>query len=535
MTDQAPRDDDALYTQIGRDAKPHEVMLEQAARIAQLGYFVFNVRSSTVEVCSTRHAAIFGQSPPDFIKTVTGLGGEMTMIYPDDRNLIREAYGRLMQGETIEMEYRFYRPDHSIGYIREVVAPDRDEDGQIVRGLGSSLDVTETRLAEERRAQAGRLEALGELTAGVAHDFNNILAIVMGNAEMLQAGVPLAETGEFLEEIVTAARRGGALTQSLLNFAQKAAIRPVALDLGEEITRAATLFERTLLQKATMTVTRDDDPLPIFADKDKLQSVIINILINARDAVREGGQIEIRAERWTPPGTGNGDRAAHPTMIRLSIRDDGAGIAPQILARVTDPFFTTKPRASGSGLGLSMAAGFMRQLGGDLAIESQEGHGTEVHLDFPVSLHVDTGTRQDAASIPLHSNAVHILLLEDENALRALVQRNLKSWGFRVTAARNAAEALEAIEATQFDLALLDNFIPGDSTGVDIANRVKATSPDTATILLTGLANLQDRSDLDAVDLVLAKPIPASTLRARIAQTLAARKSPVDQRAAGGV
>lgn len=525
MSDKRPKDDDVLYTRIGRDAKPHEVMLQQAARIAQLGYFVFNVRTSMVEVCSARHAAIFGMTPAEFVQNATGLDGEMRMIHPDDRNMVREAYGRLLAGDTIEMEYRFYRPDGSLGHIREVVAPDCGKEGQIVRGLGSSVDVTDSRRAEERRAQAGRLEALGELTAGVAHDFNNILAIVMGNAELLQLGPLGSDPDGLLDDIVAAAKRGGALTQSLLNFAQKAVVRPVLLDLGEEVSKATALFERTMLQKARLSVSNGPDALPIFADPDKLQSVIINILINARDAIPAGGAIEVTTREAPAPEGGETAAANPPGYACLTIRDDGAGIPAQVLPRVTEPFFTTKPRAQGSGLGLAMAAGFMRQLGGDLVIDSTVGTGTEVRLFFPFSLHKEAGARQQATAKPMHTTPRHVLLLEDEPPLRSLFTRNLKTWGFDVTATGTSAEALDALSDGPYDLALLDNYVPGSYSGADIATRIKTDSPNTVTILLTGLATLQDHTSLEAVDLVLAKPIASSTLRAKIAETLASRST----------
>ncbi|SNT24902.1 ATP-binding protein [Antarctobacter heliothermus] len=517
MSDQHPSDDDALYSRIGAGGHSHAVMLEQAARIAQLGYFVFNVKESIVEVCSVRHAAIFGQSPDDFIDSVSGLKGPMEMIHPEDRDLLREAYQRLLKGETIEMEYRFYRTDRSMGYIRETVAPDYDSSGQVVRGLGSSLDVTDTRRAEERKAQANRLAALGELTAGVAHDVNNILAVVMGNAELLQDDLQDPAPTQLLSEIVSAARRGGTLTQSLLNFAQRATIRPVPLDLGEEMAQAAGMFERTTLKKPVIEIDRGATELPIYADRDNLQSVILNILINARDAIRDGGSIRItcaaqqfdRPEDTGPPAPGS--------YACLTIQDDGAGIPPQYLARVTEPFFTTKSRSNGSGLGLSMAAGFMRQLGGEIVITSQPGAGTTVRLFFPLHLDVPAQTDTGAQGRPATFDRLHVLLLEDEDAIRTVLQRNLTRWGFTVTAASTGQEAMAAVETHRFDFALLDNYFPGDLSGVDIAAQVKARNPATPVILLTGMAHLDSGADRAVIDLVLAKPIAAQELRARIA------------------
>ncbi|MBS0125865.1 ATP-binding protein [Thetidibacter halocola] len=514
--------DDALYARIGTQTKPHALMLEQAARIAQLGYFVFNVPEGIVELCSVRHAAIFGFTPQQFVDTVTGLKGEMRMIHPDDRDLIRSAYRRLLNGETIEMEYRFYRPDGTIGYIRENVSPDRDADGTIVRGLGSSLDVTESRRDEERKAQTTRLQALGELTAGVAHDFNNILAIVMGNAELL-ADLDLSDEDKaLLRDIVDAARRGGKLTQSLLNFAQRAHVQPVRLDLVAELTQAVTLFERTALLKNPVTRQTGVGPITIYADRDKLQAVLVNILINARDAIGENGRIGVSADLLDIPADSALARETGLTggpFARLSIRDNGAGIRPEHLARVTEPFFTTKSRTQGSGLGLSMTAGFMRQLGGDVVIRSTLGEGTEVMLYFPAQEATASAARLVDDPAAMTFGGMRALVLEDEESLRRVTRNRLESWGFEVTQAATVDQALKAIETTDFHVALLDNFVPGDGNGLAVAAWIKARRPETVTILLTGLAR-PDEDDSKAVDLYLAKPVRFAEVRDWLARLI---------------
>lgn len=529
MANQLPSEDDALYSRIGAGTHSHELMLEQAARIAQLGYFVFNVEQSIIEVCSVRHAAIFGQTPDEFIDSVSGLKGPMEMIHPEDRNLLREAYQRLIKGETIEMEYRFYRIDRSMGYIRETVAPDYDSSGKVVRGLGSSLDVSDTRRAEERKAQANRLAALGELTAGVAHDVNNILAVVMGNAELLQDVQHDTGPNQLLSEIISAARRGGTLTQSLLNFAQRATIRPVLLGLAKETAQAVGMFERTSLKKPVIQMEASTDALPIYADRDNLQSVILNILINARDAIRDGGSIRVTCDTQRLGDHADNGLPAPGTYACLTIEDDGAGISPQNLARVTEPFFTTKSRSNGSGLGLSMAAGFMRQLGGEIVITSQPGSGTCVRLFFP--LHQNAPAQGTAATQdkPATFDKQHVLLLEDEDGIRTVLQHNLTRWGFTVTATSTGQEAVAAVKSHRFDIALLDNYFPGDLNGVDIAALVKARNPATPVILLTGMAHLDSDTDRAVIDLVLAKPVSAQELRARIAGLLETAHPPLSE------
>ncbi len=401
----APRaPDSALFDRIGNESRSHEIMLQQAARLARLGYFVFNMDAQKVEVCSEGHAAIFGRTPEEFIRDVSGLRGEMRMMHPDDVADVRAKYEVLRTGERIELEYRFFHKNGSIRYIREFVAPERDETGRVVRGLGSSIDVTEVRLSEQRRAHASRLAALGELTAGVAHDFNNLLAVIMGNAELMAALAEDPELDSLANEVVDAARRGSGLTRRLLAFSQRAEIAPERTDLNDEVGAALSLFERTSLKHAVLQDGRGAGEMPIRVDRDQLQSVLLNLMLNARDAVPVGGIISARTYLVAPERVrtfSRGQDLDRRPFAVVEIADNGRGIPAALMDRVTEPFFTTKSRAEGSGLGLSMAAGFARQSGGALLVDSEEGRGTSVKVMFPID---ETAAETHAApsSRPAH-------------------------------------------------------------------------------------------------------------------------------------
>lgn len=514
--------DQVLFTRIGDTSPSHELMLEQAARLARLGYFVFNMDEGIVEVCSERHASIFGRTPDEFISLVTGLKGKMGMMHPDDVNEVRIAYERLRNGEAIEIEYRFYNKDGSLGYIREFVAPERNAEGRVVRGLGSSMDVTESRVLEQKRAHASRLGALGELTAGVAHDFNNLLAVVLGNAELAEAVTTQSERNRCLREIVDAARRGGSLTRSLLSFAQRAAISPGPAEISEESLKAVDTFRRTSLKKVSVILNAHPEPLVANVDRDQLQSVLINLLLNAKDAVEVGGEIEVSTYPAEPTDVRRLVTEYHlreDNYCTIEVSDGGCGIKPALLPRVTEPFFTTKSRADGSGLGLSMAIGFARQANGALEIQSDEGVGTAVKIHFPLIEELpERATRSDGQDYAFVDRC--LLLLEDDPAVAKMLSTQLELIGFRVTAVDKAAQAIAAIHRCNFNVAVLDNVISGGLSGIEVAEQLKAKDHDIKTILLTGYLDQDLEEGLPFLDRVLRKPAPFSVLLENISQLL---------------
>lgn len=511
-------DDRALFTRLGDKIESQEIMLQIAARLARLGYFVFNMDDRIVEVCSERHAAIFGRTPSEFIEMATGLRGNMGMMHPDDVDTVRAAYERLRDGSNIEMEYRFYRKDGSLGYVREFVAPERDNEGRVVRGLGSSIDITHARLQEQERARAKRLEALGELTAGVAHDFNNTLAIIMGNAELAQSLGANPDLEPCIKDILDAARRGGSLTRNLLSFAQRATMSPKTVDLNDEVRSAVETFDRTLLKRASVKTSTSEESLTIRVDPDQLQSMLINLLINARDAIEPGGKIAVATRRLDASevlrlvseyALRDGEFAA------LEVTDDGCGISPDLLPSVTDPFMTTKNRAEGSGLGLSMAIGFARQSGGTLEIHSEQNVGTMVSVCFPLA-GLDPHRTHDAVPAEQFDPKEAILLLEDDPALRKLLTTQLDRAGFRVVATATREQFLEALRRDRFDIAVLDNIIPGKVRGIDLAENVKVSDERTKTVLLSGFVDAESDEKSPHIDAVLRKPTPFADLLSRL-------------------
>jgi signal transduction histidine kinase/ActR/RegA family two-component response regulator len=495
----------------GKLETAEEIMLLQAASLAGLGYFAVNVSTNRVEACSERHAAVFGLTPEEYIQRATGLDGELSMVHPEDRAALKDGYARVREGQTVQLEYRFLRPDGSFGYIVERVAPELNAEGHVVRALGSSQDVTEARAREALAQQSDRLETLGVFTAGVAHDFNNILAVMMGNAQLGQAHDTTPLMQEILDEIVLAAQRGARLTKSLLAFAQRATIVPSEMRLNKTLTEVAQNFERTKRTNHVLEVVLCEEDPKLLVDADQFVSVIENILDNAVKASPPGGRIlmssSVVADVAQPEAAAHAARAATRSCV-VTISDDGVGIPANILHRVTEPFFTTRNRAEGSGLGLSMAQGFARQSGGALKIVS-EGQGTTVTLTFPQMI------PDHAEKLPgnkAETRQLRILLLEDDPAVSDVLRRQLERAGYEVRDVRKAEEVFAAVRAETFDVAIFDNIIPGPLNGVDVAQRMRSQNIALPVILLTGMPTEPSAENLGAVDALLHKPVRLATL-----------------------
>jgi signal transduction histidine kinase len=494
-------------------------MLRQAAAIARLGYFIVNLQNDTIETCSTRHAEIFGLTPREFIDRATGLHGELSMVHPDDRRILRNGYRRVHGGQTVEIEYRFRRSDDEWGHICEHIAPEFDADGRVVRALGSSLDVTDAREREAQTLRSKRLETIGVLTAGVAHDFNNILAVIMGNAQLGQAHSPTPLMQELLEEIVEAARRGSRLTNSLLAFSQRATMVPRDVEINQQVKEAKETFDRHHAKNIRIDLDLSEREAQLLVDPDQLQIVLHNVLGNAVDATEPGGFIEVRTRVTASPGRApDADTGASraETQAEIVVRDQGCGIPHEALHRVTEPFFTTKGRASRSGLGLSMALGFTQQSGGELHIDSEVGVGTTVTLRFPVQAEAG-GTVPVRTRDAGRQKTGHLLLLEDDLRVSEVMCRQLESAGYKVTAVERPEQVFEALSRSEFDVAVFDNIVPGAMNGVDVARDLRSRGIRLPIILLTGLPTHLSDQHLGYVDAFLHKPVTIETLLRQIA------------------
>jgi PAS domain S-box-containing protein len=403
-----------------------------------------------------------------------------------------------------------------VAFSRDPEALDIDID----RLLQTAATMLSARLQRERSDEAlahgQRLEAIGKLTGGVAHDFNNLLTVVAGNLQMLEAHVEDdVEAQELLAAAARAADQGAALTRKLLSFAGRQRLRPGLVSLSREVKELERLMRATLGERIVLTLDADPDTRPVRVDASMLDSVVLNLVLNARDAIDGHGAVEVSVRDAL---ASDASPAVGARYVELSVRDTGSGMSEETLAHAWEPFFTTKPPGRGTGLGLSMVYGFIRQSGGDVRLRSQPGEGTTVTLCLPVADDADLDTLATLPSVVGGSEVV--LVVEDDDAVRTTVEGSLKSLGYHVIATGSPKAALECVEALG-DIALLftDLALDGSTTGVQLAREAQALRPDLAVLLTSGYPDATDAARLDEFAL-LAKPYRREDLAAALRSAL---------------
>ncbi|WP_162300717.1 PAS domain-containing protein [Alkalilacustris brevis] len=436
-------------------------------------------------------------------------------IAEGDRDTVRQGYENFIAGcdEQAQFEYRLRRTDGTFATVEEKAVALRDSDGRATRIIGSIRDVSIARQMEERLRQSQKLEAMGHMTGGVAHDFNNLLTIMMGNAELLAESPSVSPVHRGMaRSVVTAAERGAGLVNSLLAFARRQPLDARPVDLHELCEELACLLERTLPANVETHIQPAPDLWLAQADPAQLTTALINLALNARDAMPRGGTLVIRCENMAL----NESEAQRLLLGRpgeylaISVIDTGSGMSRKVRERAFDPFFTTKPPGRGSGMGLSMVYGFARQSGGHAQIQSEPGMGTTVSIYLPRSNEcgrVDSGADAREA-FPL-GRGEHVLVVEDDAMLRDHVQATIAGLGYRVSVAANAAEAL-AVLRSQPGISLLfsDIVMPGDMDGRALARAARKEFPSLQMLLTSGYAEntVLHNGKLEAGVALLSKP-----------------------------
>jgi len=382
------------------------------------------------------------------------------------------------------------------------------------------MDATDRRRAEEQLRQAQRMEAVGQLTGGVAHDFNNLLAIILGNLDLVREAdlLPPAEA-RMLESAVAAAARGARLTGSLLAFARRQQLNPEPCDVNALVERATELFERTLGETIRVELRLAPGLPAILVDPAQLDAALLNLVVNARDAMPGGGLIAIEtAAAVLDPGTGAdaGESAAGEYVV-LSVADAGTGMAAEVRERAFEPFFTTKDVDKGAGLGLSMVYGFVKQSGGRIRVRSEPGAGSVFELCFPRA--AGAHSAQAAASATAEAAGLRVLMVEDDPDVRETVLAMLASIGCQARAETDGAGALRALAGAEpFDVLLTDVVLPGELRGGEIAEQARRLRPDIKVLFMTGFA---PQATLTSADLADGAPLGKPFRRPELAQALA--------------
>ena len=399
-----------------------------------------------------------------------------------------------------------YRKDGESFWNNLTISPIRDESGTTTHFVGVLSDETERVQMASQLRQAQKMEALGHLTGGVAHDFNNLLAVILGNSEILYEEITDPELKATAELVMTTAEKGADLTQRLLAFGRRQALHPETLDLGAAIDSLSDMLHRTVGRHITLE-SRSSADKPAYVDRGLFESAILNLVLNARDAMPNGGVLSIETEIIeTAEGWAGGLKPG--AYVHVTVKDTGVGMTKDVLDRAFDPFFTTKGVGKGSGMGLSMVYGFAKQSGGHVTIESQPEGGTTVHVYLPVARTTQATkrieTRDDQPAAGGHEK---ILLVEDEPHVRRFVSTQLSGLGYSVVEAEAGAPALDILRKTpDFDLLFTDLLMPGGMSGFDLVQRAREFAPNLKVLLTTGYAAETDSMLADVRDPILKKP-----------------------------
>ena len=382
--------------------------------------------------------------------------------------------------------------------------------------ITSARDITEREELEAQLRQAQKMEAIGQLTGGVAHDFNNLLAVIGGNAE-LALRRPSGNTTRQMDNILRATERGVALTRQLLSFSRRHVATPQIVDLRTEMPRMAEMLRASLRGDIELRIDIADTLWPIEVDVAELEMALLNIAVNARDAMPQGGMFAIDVRNTT-----RGGGTLDSDHVAIALRDTGVGIPPDVIGKVFDPFFTTKEPGEGTGLGLSQVYGFARQSGGAVSLDSVPGRGTTITIRLPRSHKALPAIAEpgDASRTPPVS--ARILLVEDNPQVADVTSQMLRAMGFQVEVTDRARKALDRLErgAEEIDLLLTDVVLPDGLNGIELAARVRTRWPALPIVVTSGY---NDVAPPDGLALpVLRKPVPYDDLHRAICAALEA-------------
>ncbi|UDF05320.1 PAS domain S-box protein [Asticcacaulis sp. AND118] len=454
---------------------------------------------------------------------------------PQEQNAVRELWSRALKGEAFTQVADFGRPDLDRRYYEMKFNPLRDETGELIGAYQFVFDVTERvhdqhRLqeAEEQLRQAQKMEAVGQLTGGVAHDFNNMLAVVSGSLELLdrRTGEDNPRAKQLISAAIEASRRAATLTQRLLAFSRQQPLRPEVLDLIKVVSGMSELFRHSLGGDIQLETVFAGGLWRVHADQNQLENVLLNLAVNARDAMPEGGRLTIETQnvdldrRYAARELG----VAPGQYVMIAVSDTGAGMPPDIMAKAFDPFFTTKEVGKGTGLGLSQVYGFIKQSGGHIRLYSEPRQGTTVKIYLPrfTGAVEEPLSEQMSDDLPKADQAQVILVVDDEDLVRQFSVGALTDLGYRVLEAGSAQAALTIlIERPDIDLMLTDIVMP-EMNGRKLADMAKERRPDLPVIYTTGYTRnaVIHNGVLDADVELIGKPFTLEELASRVREVL---------------
>ncbi|HTD51424.1 MAG TPA: PAS domain S-box protein, partial [Thermoanaerobaculia bacterium] len=508
-----------------------EDFLEKAQEVGHTGSWVSGVGADTRLIWSKETRRIFGVADDEFDGKVATF---YSLVHPEDRDMVRKGIqAALEEGGPYSVEHRIIRPDGSIRWLREQADIVRDDTGRAIRMVGIVQDITERKQLEAQLVQSQKMEAIGRLAGGVAHDFNNILTAILGYSDVL-----LAQAGEDhpwhedLEEIRKAGERAAGLTRQLLAFSRKQVLAPEVLDLGAIVANVDKILRRLIGEDVELVTVSEPGLAPVRADPGQIEQVLLNLAVNARDAMPRGGRLTIEtrnvivdeayARTHVPLTPGR--------YVMLAVSDNGAGMDVETRAHIFEPFFTTKERGKGTGLGLSMVYGIVKQSGGFIWVDSEPGKGTVFQIHLPPSDPSPEAVSPAAPSLTAeHSRGGEtIFVVEDEDSVRSLARGILLANGYKVRDFSNGETALSSLSESRDPVhLLLTDVVMPKLGGPELAARVAALRPDVRIVYMSGYTDRnfggEGPGKLDAP--LIQKPFTAEALVKRIREALASPRS----------
>ncbi len=416
-----------------------------------------------------------------------------TLLEESDAEVWKRLQGELRDGEhdLVRIEQQFVVDDDQPRWSQTVCVTMRDPGGEPAYFLGMTQDITDRRRIQRNLEHADKMQAMGRLAGGVAHDFNNILTIINSHCYILDGTAEPTRVDECVDRIMQATKRGSELTRKLLTFGRHSSGESETVNPNAFIDDMMVVLESLFGQSVELTLSNDDELRPVNIDPNELEQIITNLALNARDAMPDGGEFTIRTynQNIDVPSSAVPSELPHGQYTVLQIEDTGMGMPPEVQRRAFEPFFTTKPLGEGTGLGLSTVYGAVNQRGGHISIDSSPGEGTTFTIYLPSTRpdsHTPEKLRRARESTPTDGTET-ILLVEDEDDLRVPLQELLRKKGYVVIPAANAEEAMELSHSHPgpIDLLLTDVIMPG-TDGVTLAERITGQRPETAVLLMSG-------------------------------------------------
>ena len=452
------------------------------------------------------------------------------LAHPDDLAATGEALATAQSGALPSFEMRVRHRDGSYRWMSWVAATGVNEIFAIGRHVTEAREAREAlNRAEEQLRQAQKMEAVGQLTGGLAHDFNNLLAGISGSLELMNLRINQGRINDIERYMTTAqgaARRAAALTHRLLAFSRRQTLAPRATDVNGLIAGMQELIQRTTGPAVQLQVLYTEDIWTVLVDPPQLESALLNLCINARDAMPDGGQITVETtNRWVDQAAARQHQIPEGPYLAVCVTDTGTGMTPDVIAQAFDPFFTTKPIGEGTGLGLSMIYGFAQQSGGYVRIESKVGVGTTVCIFLPRHFgetpKAEIQVQQQA--VPRAQDGETVLIVDDESSVRMLITEVVADLGYAAIEAADSITGLKVLQSNaHIDLLITDVGLPGGLNGRQMADAARLARPKLKVLFITGYADnaLVGKGALDAGMSVMTKPFPLETIGLRIRELI---------------